>query len=200
MFSCWPRAQAATSSSGDSNDTQLYLSCLHHSPASWETVFPHARVKLGRVSCTEVRSDPPDSQSGDDFSATRSRQHGQETLSVPLGDVARRVLPVSFMGDLDCVQPQSVLLVFHLPKAGTNQNKPRTDGWKRGEHTSHFKQSVVYRQAKYLYMVSGISGLVSVHLRARASWLPTQTLQEKPRETVTRCCATTGSALTTLRW
>lgn len=65
----------------------------------------------------------PESQSGDDFSATRSRQHGQETLSIPLGDVTRRMFPVPFMGDLDRVQPQSVLLIFYLPKPETNTNR-----------------------------------------------------------------------------
>ena len=55
----------------------------------------------------------PDSHAGDDLGATDGRQHGQEALTVPLGEIARGGLPVSFVGDLNGVQPKGRGLVLH---------------------------------------------------------------------------------------
>lgn len=82
-------------------------------PAVLESQHPHGRIYDDEL---------PDSQTGDDFSATRGRQHGQKALAIPFGEVARRRLPVSFMRDLNCVKPCGVFLVFYLSKPEVRGN------------------------------------------------------------------------------
>lgn len=76
---------------------------------------------------SQLEAASPDSQGGDDLRPTGSRQHGQEAPPIPLGEVAGRGLALPSVGDLDCEEPQSLLLVLHLPEPGTRPDRDAAD-------------------------------------------------------------------------
>lgn len=58
----------------------------------------------------------PYREAWDDLIATGTSEQGQETMSIPLGDVAGKRTSFTLVGDLHCVQSQCLGLVFNWTK------------------------------------------------------------------------------------